>query len=106
MNKYVDYFAINISSPNTKGLEIFMIKSLLKPFLKKLINANNKMTKPKPLLLKISPDLIIANSLMILFNLIIDLNIDGVIATNTTTSRDGLVSKYKEETGGLKRNVT
>ena len=100
LNKYVDYFAINISSPNTKGLRDFHDKSLLGPFLKKLINANNKMTKPKPMLLKISPDLD-NTQLDDIIQLVIDLNIDGVIATNTTTSRDGLMSKYKEETGGL-----
>ena len=100
LNKYVDYFAINISSPNTKGLRDFHDKSLLGPFLKKLIYANNKMTKPKPMLLKISPDLD-NTQLDDIIQLVIDLNIDGVIATNTTTSRDGLVSKYKEETGGL-----
>ena len=100
LNKYVDYFAINISSPNTKGLRDFHDKSLLGPFLKKLINANNKTTKPKPMLLKISPDLD-NTQLDDIIQLVIDLNIDGVIATNTTTSRDGLVSKYKEETGGL-----
>ena len=58
------------------------------------------MTKPKPMLLKISPDLD-NTQLDDIIQLVIDLNIDGVIATNTTTSRDGLVSKYKEETGGL-----
>ena len=100
LNKYVDYFAINISSPNTKGLRDFHDKSLLGPFLKKLINANNKMTKPKPMLLKISPDLD-NTQLDDIIQLVLDLNIDGVIATNTTTSRDGLMSKYKEETGGL-----
>ena len=100
LNKYVDYFAINISSPNTKGLRDFHDKSLLGPFLKKLINANNKMTKPKPMLLKISPDLD-NTQLDDIIQLVMDLNIDGVIATNTTTSRDGLMSKYKEETGGL-----
>ena len=100
LNKYVDYFAINISSPNTKGLRDFHDKSLLGPFLKKLINANNKMTKPKPMLLKISPDLD-NTQLDDIIQLVMDLNIDGVIATNTTTSRDGLLSKYKEETGGL-----
>ena len=52
------------------------------------------------MLLKISPDLD-NTQLDDIIQLVIDLNIDGVIATNTTTSRDGLVSKYKEETGGL-----
>ena len=100
LNEYVDYFAINISSPNTKGLRDFHDKSLLGPFLKNLINANNKLTKPRPMLLKISPDLD-NTQLDDIIQLVMDLNIDGVIATNTTTSRDGLMSKYKEETGGL-----
>ena len=52
------------------------------------------------MLLKISPDLD-NTQLDDIIQLVMDLNIDGVIATNTTTSRDGLVSKYKEETGGL-----
>ena len=52
------------------------------------------------MLLKISPDLD-NTQLDDIVQLVMDLNIDGVIATNTTTSRDGIVSKYKEETGGL-----
>ena len=50
--------------------------------------------------MKISPDLD-NTQLDDIIQLVMDLNIDGVIATNTTTSRDGLMSKYKEETGGL-----
>ena len=52
------------------------------------------------MLLKISPDLD-NTQLDDIIQLVMDLNIDGVIATNTTTSRDGLMSKYKEEAGGL-----
>ena len=100
LHDYVDYFAVNISSPNTKGLREFHDRELLKPLLEKLVNQNNNMTSRKPLLLKISPDI---NDQQIddIVQLILELQIDGVIATNTSISRDGLLSKYKEEKGGL-----
>ena len=100
LHNYVDYFAVNISSPNTKGLREFHDRELLKPFLEKLVNQNNKMTSRKPLLLKISPD-INDQQLDDIVQLVLELQIDGVIATNTTLSRDGLISKFKEEKGGL-----
>ena len=100
LHDYIDYFAVNISSPNTKGLREFHDKELLKPLLEKLVNQNNNMTSRKPLLLKISPDI---NDQQIddIVQLVLELQIDGVIATNTSISRDGLLSKYKEEKGGL-----
>ena len=100
LSEHVDYFAINISSPNTKGLRDFHDKDLLEPLLRNLLNAKNSMLKPKPMLLKISPD-IDNNQLDIIIELVMDLKIDGLIATNTTISRDGLISKNKNETGGL-----
>ena len=100
LHDYIDYFAVNISSPNTKGLREFHDKELLKPLLEKLVNQNNNMTSRKPLLLKISPDI---NDQQIddIVQLVLELQIDGVIATNTSISRDGLLSKYKKENGGL-----
>ena len=100
LHDYVDYFAVNISSPNTKGLREFHDRELLKPLLEKLVNQNNNMTSRKPLLLKISPDI---NDQQIddIVQLILEVQIDGVIATNTSIQRDGLLSKYKEEKGGL-----
>ena len=71
----------------------------MEPLLRNLLNAKNSMLKPKPMLLKISPD--IDNQLDIIIELVMDLEIDGLIATNTTISRDGLISKNKNETGGL-----
>ena len=100
LNDYVDYFAVNISSPNTKGLRDFHDKKLLKPLLEKLVNKNNEIRNSKPLLLKISPD-VNSQQLDAIIQLVLELKIDGVIATNTTISRDGLVSIHKEETGGL-----
>jgi dihydroorotate dehydrogenase len=97
---FVDYFAINISSPNTKNLRQFHDKNLLRPLLESLINYNNSQSSRKPMLLKISPD-IERNELDDIISLVSELKIDGIIATNTTISRDNLKSKYKNETGGL-----
>ena len=97
---FVDYFAINISSPNTKNLRLFHDKNLLRPLLESLINYNNSQSSRKPMLLKISPD-IERKELDDIISLVSELKIDGIIATNTTISRDNLKSKHKNETGGL-----
>ena len=97
---FVDYFAINISSPNTKNLRQFHDKNLLRPLLESLINYNNSQSSRKPMLLKISPD-IERKELDDIISLVSELKIDGIIATNTTISRDNLKSKHKNETGGL-----
>jgi dihydroorotate dehydrogenase len=97
---FVDYFAINISSPNTKNLRQFHDKNLLRPLLESLINYNNSQSSRKPMLLKISPD-IERKELDDIISLVSELKIDGIIATNTTISRDNLKSKLKNETGGL-----
>ena len=97
---FVDYFAINISSPNTKNLRQFHDKNLLRPLLESLINYNNSKSSRKPMLLKISPD-IERKELDDIISLVSELKIDGIIATNTTISRDNLKSKHKNEIGGL-----
>ena len=100
LHDLVDYFAINISSPNTKNLRQFHDKDLLKPLLESLINYNNNQSSRKPMLLKISPDLD-TKELDDVISLVSELKIDGIIATNTTISRDNLKSKYQNEIGGL-----
>ena len=100
LNEFIDYFAVNISSPNTKGLREFHDKSLLRPLLDKLIKFNDKQNNKRPLLLKISPDLS-EEQLAEIVVLIKDLNLDGIIATNTTVSRDGATSKFKMQQGGM-----
>ena len=100
LHDFVDYFAINISSPNTKNLRQFHDKNLLRPLLESLINYNNSQSSRKPMLLKISPD-IERNELDDIISLVSELKIDGIIATNTTISRDNLKSKHKNEIGGL-----
>jgi len=100
LHDLVDYFAINISSPNTKNLRQFHDKDLLKPLLESLINYNNNQSSRKPMLLKISPDLD-TKQLDDIISLVSELKINGIIATNTTISRDNLKSKHQNEIGGL-----
>ena len=100
LHDFVDYFAINISSPNTKNLRQFHDKNLLRPLLESLINYNNSQSSRKPMLLKISPD-IERKELDDIISLVSELKIDGIIATNTTISRENLKSKHKNEIGGL-----
>ncbi|MDG2172731.1 MAG: quinone-dependent dihydroorotate dehydrogenase [Flavobacteriaceae bacterium] len=97
---FVDYFVVNVSSPNTPNLRELQNKDFLSRILKSLKDENLKKTKPKPILLKISPDLSY-EILSEIVDLVISLKIDGIIATNTTVSRDNLISKHKNEPGGL-----
>jgi dihydroorotate dehydrogenase len=97
---HVDYFVVNVSSPNTPNLRELQDKKPLTQLLQVLKNENTKAKNPKPILLKIAPDLTNAQLLDII-SIVKDTKIDGVIATNTTISRERLVSKDKNETGGL-----
>ena len=97
---YVDYFAINISSPNTKGLRDLHNKNLLEPLIKKITSLNFKRSNPKPILIKISPDLSFSQ-LDEIIGIILENKIDGIIATNTSVSRENLKSKKSYEIGGL-----
>ena len=96
LEPYGDYFAVNVSSPNTKGLRDLQEKSYLQKILSSL-KAENKNSKP--LLVKISPDL----SDEQLFDVLepISQSASGVIATNTTLSRGGLPGRCAEIAGGL-----
>ena len=86
---YVDYFVVNVSSPNTPGLRELQNKEPLTILLSNLQKHNNKYDKRKPILLKISPDLT-HDQLDDIVNIVSDVNIDGVIATNTTIDRENL----------------
>jgi dihydroorotate dehydrogenase len=88
---YVDYFVVNVSSPNTPNLRALQEKEPLTQLLSTLQNLNNKKEKRKPILLKIAPDLT-EGQLDEIIEIIIDVNLDGVIASNTTISRDNLIS--------------
>jgi dihydroorotate dehydrogenase len=97
---YVDYFVVNVSSPNTPNLRALQDKEPLTNLLNTLQQENKKMSTTKPILLKIAPDLTDAQLLDII-DIISITKIDGVIATNTTIARDNLDSENKSEAGGL-----
>ncbi len=87
---YVDYFVVNVSSPNTPGLRDLQEKEPLKHLLFSLMQVNNLKINPKPILLKIAPDLT-NTQLDDIIEIVNETKIAGVIATNTTISRNGLV---------------
>ncbi|MGV4414869.1 quinone-dependent dihydroorotate dehydrogenase [Chryseobacterium sp. T1] len=97
---YVDYFVVNVSSPNTPNLRALQDKEPLTKLLGTLQQRNIKKEKPKPILLKIAPDLT-DDQLLDIIDIVKETQIAGVIATNTTLSREGLVSENKSEMGGL-----
>ena len=97
---YVDYFVVNVSSPNTPNLRELQDKEPLTKLLLALQEENKKKKKAKPILLKIAPDLT-DDQLLDIIDIVRDSKIAGVIATNTTISREGLSSFNKTEIGGL-----
>ena len=92
---FVDYFAVNISSPNTPGLRDLQDKEPLKLLLYKLQELNTLKAVRKPILLKIAPDLT-NNQLDDIISIVADTSIDGIIATNTTIDRDNLQTNHKQ----------
>ncbi|ADY52050.1 dihydroorotate dehydrogenase [Pseudopedobacter saltans DSM 12145] len=98
----VDYFVVNVSSPNTPNLRALQEKEPLKNILNTLQERNNKDGISKPILLKIAPDLT-DSQLDDIVEIVQETKIAGVIATNTTISRENLNSPeyLKNETGGL-----
>lgn len=86
---YVDYFVVNVSSPNTPNLRALQDAESLKIILSQLQHHNHKKNKPKPILLKIAPDLTFSQ-LDEIIEIVSQTQIAGIIATNTTISRNGL----------------
>ncbi|WP_297511213.1 quinone-dependent dihydroorotate dehydrogenase [Flavobacterium sp.] len=97
---YVDYFVVNVSSPNTPNLRELQDKEPLTELLTTLQTENLNRPLPKPILLKIAPDLT-DEQLLDIIDIVQNTSIAGVIATNTTLSREGLHSPNKSEIGGL-----
>lgn len=104
---HVDYFVVNVSSPNTPGLRELQDREPLTALLKELQKENDKLSRKqggsrKPMLLKIAPDLT-DEQLLDIIAIVEDTAIDGVIATNTTVARKDLTSHalLTEEAGGL-----
>jgi dihydroorotate dehydrogenase len=87
--EYVDYFVVNVSSPNTPGLRELQEKEPLKQLLGYVKSLSNAKPKPKPIVLKIAPDLT-QSQLDDIVEILISTKTDGIIATNTTISREGL----------------
>lgn len=89
LHNYVDYFVVNVSCPNVKDLTKLQDTPFLLNLLGELKKINQAKAKPKPILLKIAPDL--NNSqLDEVIEIVAQTKIDGIIATNTTTSRENL----------------
>jgi len=101
---WVDYFVVNVSSPNTPGLRELQQKDSLKLILTHLQSLNRSKKNPKPILLKISPDLI-EEEIDDIIKLSNEINLDGLVIANTTINRDQLkTTNYKLQTigaGGL-----
>jgi dihydroorotate dehydrogenase len=100
-NEVADYLTVNISSPNTPGLRALQSRKELSELLERLAQAKAALAKPKPILLKIAPDLEDAE-LEDIAKLTQDSAISGIIISNTTISRPAhLRSAHASETGGL-----
>lgn len=91
---YVDYFVVNVSSPNTQNLRALQDKEPLSNLLKGLKDLNSLKAQPKPILLKIAPDLS-DEQLDDIIEIVIATKIDGVIATNTTVDRSNLNTHWE-----------
>ncbi len=89
LHDYVDYFVVNVSSPNTPGLRELQEKGSLKKILTHLQELNRQKENQKPLLLKIAPDLTY-DQVDDVLDLTKEINLDGLVVSNTTISREGL----------------
>jgi dihydroorotate dehydrogenase len=104
LHEFVDYFVVNVSSPNTPGLRDLQQKDSLKKILTHLQRLNNEKDNQRPLLLKISPDLT-KDELDDIIDLVMEIKLDGLVAANTTIRRENLITSIDEieqaGTGGL-----
>jgi dihydroorotate dehydrogenase len=102
---YADYVAVNISSPNTPGLRELQGRKYIAQFLARLNEArtaleDGQQMPRRPLLVKIAPDLR-PEELDDMLQVILEEGVDGIIATNTTTSREGVHHPAGREAGGI-----
>jgi dihydroorotate dehydrogenase len=88
---YVDYFVVNVSSPNTPGLRALQDKEPLMKILSSLVNKRKLQSVHKPILLKIAPDLT-ESQLDDVVDIVKESGIEGIVATNTTISRENLLT--------------
>jgi dihydroorotate dehydrogenase len=94
LHPWIDYFTVNVSSPNTPGLRELQEKEPLKRILSRIMEVNADFPVTRPILLKIAPDLT-TSQIRDAADLVNELNIDGIIGTNTTISRDHLHTSEK-----------
>jgi dihydroorotate dehydrogenase len=99
-NEVASYITVNISSPNTPGLRTLQSRDELRNLLNHLALARRKLSAPKPLLLKIAPDLS-DSELADIAEISLAHAVDGIIISNTTVSRPPLKSPHASEAGGL-----
>jgi dihydroorotate dehydrogenase len=97
---WVDYFVVNVSSPNTPGLRELQEKESLRRILTRLQEVNAELAaaqgmSPRPLLLKIAPDLN-QQQLDDVSTLALEIRLDGLVATNTTIGREGLIASKEQ----------
>lgn len=95
LHPYVDFFVVNVSSPNTPGLRELQEKESLRKILTHLQKMNKAFDTQRPILLKIAPDLT-AEQIDDVIDLATEIKLDGLVATNTTVSRDGLQTPAPE----------
>ncbi len=95
LHLYVDYFVVNVSSPNTPGLRDLQEKEPLKKILTHLQNLNKNFAIQKPILLKIAPDLT-QTQIDDVIDLAQEINLDGLVAANTTIDRSKLITTNTE----------
>lgn len=97
---HVNFATVNVSSPNTERLRDLQGRAALSALLAGVMEARAELKKPIPVFLKIAPDLDDA-ALTEIAEVAVEAGLAGIIATNTTLSRDGLKSPHKDEAGGL-----
>jgi dihydroorotate dehydrogenase len=97
---HVDFATVNVSSPNTEGLRNLQGRTLLAGLLQRVMEARLRLDRPIPVFLKIAPDLS-PGELEDIVDVALAARVSGIIATNTTLSREGLKSANLGEAGGL-----
>lgn len=97
---YIDFATVNVSSPNTEKLRELQGKSALAALLAGVMKARADLPRSIPVFLKIAPDLNDAE-LAEIAEVALDCQLDGIITTNTTLSREGLISPDRDQAGGL-----
>ena len=97
---FVDFATVNVSSPNTERLRDLQGPAALAALLDGVMQANAALARPVPVFLKIAPDLT-DDDLAAIAGVAMDAGLAGIIATNTTLSRDGLQSPHRDQQGGL-----